>query len=149
MRSGGLAPIAYRGFYSIYLIAIREMYILPNAIHANIAHDNSLIRKRQTRKKNKKKTSPGYLCKIQVIIRPAHYPTASLQYTFHAPRFLCIFNQKASLAEYSFHSLNDPLKRALGAFFLREACEGQIRFAATFQYREGFDGEGDRADMEG
>lgn len=103
-----------------------------------------VVRKRQTRK------GENYLapCAKCITSQLAHY-FLSFQYTPHPPRLPCIFNQEAPLAEYFLHSLDNPLKRALGTLLLRETCEGQIRLAAAFQHREGFDGEGDGTDVEG
>lgn len=65
----------------------------------------------------------------------------SFQHTPHPLRLPCIFNQEAPFSEDFLHGLDDPLKGAFGTLLLREACESQIRLAAAFQHREGFDRE--------
>ena len=72
--------------------------------------------------------------------------TSTLPDPIHSPPIL---NHQSSLPEHPFKGLNDPLKRRLGAFFLREACKCHIGATSTVEYRMKLGREGKRRDVEG
>lgn len=66
----------------------------------------------------------------------------------HAPHHLPILHNQTPLSEHSLESFKDPLERGFGAFFLREACDGQISAAAAVEDGVEFGGEGEGGYME-
>jgi len=63
-----------------------------------------------------------------------------LQHAPHASHLLLLFDNAASVPKYAFQCLHHTLEAALRTLFLREACDGEVGFAAMLEDGEELDG---------